>query len=269
MARFPAGEWLVLLPFGVFCFVYPFAMLLLSFDWMPFGMEWMSSLLLAMLGLTAGGWLWLNFGLAGAAVGLLVFIVGVALEYTGVATGLPFGRYRYTGVLVPALPGGVPLAIGFAWLFIAMSGLFTAMAALRRHRACALWMPAVVFVGAALAVGLDMLLEPVAFHVKGYWEWLEPGAWYYGVPWTNFAAWFVAALLMNALVTALVRHEPMRWPWVPVALYVMNLILFGVVDLAHGLWVPALIGLLLVALLIGARRDVPGFLKLFAISRGL
>src|SRR4051794_20122739 len=132
MARLPAAGWAVLLPFGVFCFVYPFAMLLLSFDWMPFGMEWMSSLLLAMLGLTALSWLWLNFGPAGAAVGALVFVLGVALEYVGVATGLPFGRYRYTGVLVPGLPGGVPLAIGFAWLFIVISGLFTASTTLRR-----------------------------------------------------------------------------------------------------------------------------------------
>ena len=52
----PFAGWAVLLPLAVFCFVYPFALLLLSFDWMPFGMEWMSSLLLVMLGLAAGGW---------------------------------------------------------------------------------------------------------------------------------------------------------------------------------------------------------------------
>ena len=34
-----------------------------------------------------------------------------------------------------------------------------------------------------------------------------------------------------------------------IPLYVMNVVLFGVVDLAHGLWVPALIGLLLLGAL--------------------
>jgi putative membrane protein len=254
-ARLPAGEWAVLLPFGVFCFVYPFAMLLLSFDWMPFGMEWMSSLLLAMLGFTALAWLWLNFGPTGAGVGALIFLLGVALEYIGVATGLPFGRYRYTGVLAPGLPGGVPLAIGFAWLFIVMSGLFTAAATLRRFLGRNPGWPAVALTGAVLAVGLDLLLEPVAYRVKGYWQWLEPGAAYYGVPWTNFLAWFLAALIMNALVLALLRHRPAHLAWVPLALYIMNGALFGVVDLAHRLWVPSLIGLLLLIVVLRRLKD--------------
>ena len=117
---------LVLIPFSVYCFVYPFAILLMSFDWMPFGMEWMSSLLLAMLGLTSLGWLWANLGRLGLVLGALIFGSGIALEYLGVLTGFPFGSYRYTGVLTPELPGSVPLAIGFAWLLVIVSGLFTA-----------------------------------------------------------------------------------------------------------------------------------------------
>ena len=92
LARLQPAEWAVLAPFAVFCFVYPFALLLLSFDLMPFGMEWMSSLLLAMLGLAVGGWMWLNYGANGAWVSAAIFAMGIALEYVGVATGVPFGR---------------------------------------------------------------------------------------------------------------------------------------------------------------------------------
>src|SRR5690348_15123800 len=98
------AAWTVLVPLGVFLFVYPWAMLLMSLDLMPFGMEWMSSLLLAMLGVASGGWLWLNFGGRGALAGAFLFVLGLALEYVGVTTGLPFGAYKYTGVLVPGLP---------------------------------------------------------------------------------------------------------------------------------------------------------------------
>ncbi len=224
--------------FGVFCFVYPFALFLLSFDLMPFGMEWMSSLLLAMLGLAAGAWLWANFGARGALGSLAIFAAGVALEYVGVATGLPFGPYRYTGVLLPDLPGGVPAAIGFAWLLIVVSGLFTARRLLYRSigGAAKLWQ--VSLLGASLAVGLDLLLEPVAYHVKDYWQWLSPAQeGYYGVPWDNFAAWFVAAFLMNLLLGLLLsRRANLSWTWLPVALYWMNLLMFGLVDLAHGFW---------------------------------
>src|SRR4051794_21858160 len=242
--RFTPGEWALLAPFGVFCFVYPWAILLMSLDLMPFGMEWMSSLLLAMLGLTAGAWMWLNYGAAGAGLSALVFGFGLALEYVGVTTGVPFGAYRYTGVLVPGLPGGVPAAIGFAWVFIIVAGLFTAQWLLVRR------LSAVVCVaGAVLAVGLDLLLEPVAYHVKDYWQWLaDPGGGYYGVPWSNFAAWFLAALVMNGLVAAVLRRAPLRWLWVPPVLYAMNVALFGIVNVAHGMWVPGLVGVGLLAL---------------------
>src|SRR5207237_9149641 len=105
------SEWLALIAFGIFCFVYPFAILLLSLDLMPFGMEWMSSLLLVALGVSAGAWLVSNFGWRGGILVLGIFALGLALEYVGVTTGLPFGSYRYTGVLTPELPGKVPAAI--------------------------------------------------------------------------------------------------------------------------------------------------------------
>jgi uncharacterized membrane protein len=243
--RLEPREWAVLAPFGVFCFVYPFAMLLLSFGLMPFGMEWMSSLLLAMLGLAAGGWLWLNFGAMGAWLGVGIFALGVLLEYVGVTTSYPFGRYSYTGVLVPELPGGVPLAMGFAWLVIVVASLFTARWLLKGR--VSPW--GVCIAGAALAVGLDLLLEPVAHHIKGYWRWLDAGG-YYGVPWRNFAAWFVAVLLIGRLVGVFTGDRaPSRWHWLPVALYAMNVLLFGVVNLTHGFWVAGAIGLLLLVLI--------------------
>lgn len=262
--RMQPAELVMLAAFGVFCFIYPFATLLLSLDLMPFGMEWMSSLLLAVLGLTAWAWLWVNFGETGVALGAILFLSGIALEYLGVSTGLPFGSYRYTGVLVPELPGAVPLAIGFAWLFIVVSGLFTARriveAAFRTvpPHLSPIW-PALLL-GASLAVGLDLLLEPVAYHVKRYWEWLGNVGGYYGVPWSNFAAWFIAALAMSSLTIALSTklkspnsHSVLRWHWLPVALYGMNVAIFGIVNLAHGFWAAGVITLLLFLLIAGAR----------------
>lgn len=237
------AAWLTLIPFGVYCFVYPFAILLMSFDWMPFGMEWMSSLLLMMLGLTSFGWLWANLGRAGIVLGVIIFGLGVALEYVGVLTGFPFGSYRYTGVLVPELPGGVPLAIGFAWLLVIVSGFFTA-----RRLVSIDSMPVskgllLAVGGALLAVVLDLLLEPVAYHVKGYWQWLPGDGAYYGIPLSNFAAWFAAALLLNLPLAFLRRKgNAVFLPWIPGALFAMNVIMFGIVDVAHGFWIAGLIG---------------------------
>jgi putative membrane protein len=244
-AQGQAPAWLTLAPFGVYCFVYPFAILLLSFDWMPFGMEWMSSLLLALLGLTCLGWLWASLGAKGFALGALIFGAGIAIEYVGVVTGFPFGSYRYTGVLVPDLLGGVPLAMGCAWLLVIVGSHYTAriispLAATRVGNAIALSL-----VGAFLAVGLDLLLEPVAYHAQGYWQWLPGDGAYYGIPATNFLAWFVVAAIFNLPLAFLSSEErEVAWPWLPITLYVMNLIMFGIVCLAHGFWLAAILGLL-------------------------
>lgn len=244
-----ASTWLTLIPFGVYCFVFPFAILLMSFDWMPFGMEWMSSLLLAMLGLTCLGWLWANLGKLGLAMGALIFGLGVALEYVGVLTGFPFGSYRYTGVLVPELPGGVPLAIGFAWLLVIVAGLFTARGILARSTRSRGNIATLALCGAALAVVLDLLLEPVASHVKGYWQWLPGDGAYYGIPISNFVAWFAAALLLNLPLALFSKQQSAQtFPWLPRTLLIMNILMFGIVDIAHGFWLAGIIGLIALAI---------------------
>jgi putative membrane protein len=162
-------------------------------------------------------------------------------------------------VLVPELPGGVPLAIGFAWLLVVVGGLFTArlLSGYVQEKPVSLW-PAVLL-GAVLAVGLDLLLEPVAYHVKDYWEWEAPVTeGYYGVPWSNFATWFVAALGMNWLVSRTTdRGRKLAWGWLPVWLYGMNVFMFGVVNVMHGFWVPGAIMVVLLAVLwgLGGRKQ--------------
>ncbi|WP_449065987.1 carotenoid biosynthesis protein, partial [Planomonospora algeriensis] len=39
---------------------------------------------------------------------------GYTAEWVGTRTGLPFGDYHYTGLLVPQ-PGGVPVVVALAW----------------------------------------------------------------------------------------------------------------------------------------------------------
>ena len=45
---------------------------------------------------------------------------GLLVEAVGVATGVPFGRYEYTGTLGPQLLG-VPLVVPLAWSWMAMA----------------------------------------------------------------------------------------------------------------------------------------------------
>jgi putative membrane protein len=173
----------------------------------------------------------------------------MALEALGVMTGLLFGQYRYTNVLIPQMASGVPIPIGFAWVMVVVCGLATARWLLGPRSGHDPRMNALLsIVGALLSVALDFLLEPVAFHVTRYWAWLDGTGGFYGVPWSNFITWFVAVLALNLLLTLRLNlWGRLRWPWVPVALYVMVVAMFGIVNLAHGFWMA---GLIAVALLI-------------------
>ena len=114
-------------------------------------------------------------------------------------------------------------------------------------------------VSALLATLLDLVLEPVAFHLERYWIWLAPGNInFYGIPLVNFVAWFVVSLLLISLVNLIMAgaisfQNPStfssRLPLnVPIWLYFANVFMFGLVDLTHGYYFAAGIALLAVIL---------------------
>ena len=107
-----------------------------------------------------------------------------------------------------------------------------------------------IAVGALLATLLDMVLEPVAFHLEHYWIWLAPGNFaYYGVPLANFLAWFILSFILLGFVNGILRRAislqdmttfTSRLPLnIPIWLYFANIFMFGLVDLTHGYYLAA------------------------------
>lgn len=122
---------------------------------------------------------------------LLAAGIGFASEVIGVQTGFPFGSYRYTPVLGPAILG-VPLVLTAAWLVLValVQGVVGRRVTNRVHRMLA---------GAAAMTTVDLLIDPLAAGPLGYWTWSASGAWF-GIPGSNFAGWFgVSALIFLAL----------------------------------------------------------------------
>ncbi|MFF4875841.1 carotenoid biosynthesis protein [Micromonospora sp. NPDC000668] len=133
---------------------------------------------------------------------------GFAIEAIGVATGVPFGSYDYSGELGPKL-AGVPLIIPLAWTWMAWPAWLAAVrltggngstaggnvsTAGRRVQRVAL---------AALGLAAwDLFLDPQMV-AEGYWTWRNatpalPGL--PGIPVSNYLGWLLfAVLLMSAL----------------------------------------------------------------------
>jgi putative membrane protein len=125
-----------------------------------------------------------------------------AIERVGTATGWPFGRYAYNGVLAPAV-AGVPAAVPVAWFAMGLPAREVAHAVLGDRSTA---VPRAV-VGAAALTAWDLFLDP-QMTAEGYWRWSRAGR-YRGIPATNFAGWFLAGLgVMALLEVALPVDDP-------------------------------------------------------------
>jgi putative membrane protein len=157
--------------------------------------------------------------------GGITFFISWAMESLSIATGFPFGHYRYSELL-GVQAGTVPLVImpayfvtGYlAWTMgsVFVGNLSTGMG--RRD----LWR--LPLVASVMMVMWDLCLDPVKSTLEGAWIWEDGGA-YCGVPIANFLGWYLTAyLIFQAFAYYLYRHgrfgrfEPSKvyWALVPV-----------------------------------------------------
>ena len=151
-------------------------------------------------------------------------LIGYVAEIPGTHLGFPFGHYDYTQVLFPHL-FAVPLVLIAAWLIL--------IAYVRDMLRPPGFKPVpAAFIGAAWMTAIDLIIDPLAGGPLQYWSWDREG-WYYGIPWTNFAGWFLVSL-----VILLVFRRP--WTANPAARWVGLSIIgfFGFIALALGYWGP-------------------------------
>lgn len=263
MRKTQANRVFMLTSFGVYAWIYPSSVILVMLDRVPAGTEWMASFMLIVGGLVAASWVALNFGLRrGLLASFALFGLGLAVEALGVATGFPFGRYSYTGVLSPKLLG-VPTGIIFAWLMVVLSAFFTTRYLLGALRPG--WNKWVLLgISAGMALASDFLMEPVAVYIQNYWTWYDSGL-YYGVPEANFVAWGLISLLMVWLLNRLTVEsrrlqsgERLKFLFIPLALYLMNLAMFTLVNFSHTNYLAGSIGLL---------AGLPCFFLIFRAAR--
>lgn len=262
----PTLRTLIIGLLSIYLCIYPFSILLISFDRVPTWGTWMGGALLVLQGTMMGAWLVLHYGWRGVGASISVLLLGWAIEHIGVKTGFPFGTYSYTDVLVPKLWGVVPLAIPFAWLLVvpAAIGITDYLNGTHGHLLLRAWR------AASFALLLDITIEPVAVHINGYWVWDHEGS-YYGVPLSNFVAWWGTSIVLVGVVLWFTerlgqtshRDEDQSASistliWLPPLMYVLNLMMFALVNLSHDKVLPAAIGGILLLYLVFPREGTLG-----------
>ncbi|MCY0888649.1 MAG: carotenoid biosynthesis protein [Alicyclobacillaceae bacterium] len=216
---------------------------------LPAWLSFSNAVFLLLGGLVTSWQLVVQLGrVAGSLSILLLALGGFLVEVLGVHTGFPFGAYRYTGALGLQL-WHVPLAIGGAWVLIGGASFLAA-----RELFVSPWAQSIA--APLLGVCLDALLDPVASHVLRDWTWLSGGPWY-GIPRQNFIAWMGVLLCMECVLLILGRaastdrhpaisrgvalrrgqHRRSQLPAVVGPVF----LLFGLVGIAHGFYLPVLV----------------------------
>ena len=143
----------------------------------------------------------------------IVVVLSYLAEFVGSSTGIPFGKYEYTGLLQPQL-AGVPLLIPLAWMMMLPPAWAIAKTILGESRPR--W--TFVLLSALAFTAWDLFLDPQMVG-WGFWVWETPGA-YFGIPLSNYLGWIV----VSAIITLAVN--PKNLPVGPLSLvYVLTWLL--------------------------------------------
>ncbi|MGI8813365.1 MAG: isopentenyl-diphosphate Delta-isomerase [Pyrinomonadaceae bacterium] len=169
-------------------------------------------------------------------------IFALAIESFASATGFPYGEFAYSDSLGFKLFGLVPWTVALAWTPLILAGYAIA-------RLCSANFVARVAAAAAIATAFDIVIDPGAV-LLGFWHYADGGA-FYGVPLSNFGGWFLSGCAGAAIIEAAVRRFRPLLP-TPVQLVsssIFILIFWTALDTFSGIYVPAIVGSLLVGML--------------------
>ncbi|MFH1874533.1 MAG: carotenoid biosynthesis protein [Pseudomonadota bacterium] len=134
----------------------------------------------------------------GVAKGLIWLVSGYLLawasEVSSIHNGFPYGQYYYVyeNLRGELLFFGVPFFDSLSYAFLCFAGFTTASFFLKKENSFK-----TVLLGAFLTMLLDVIIDPVAtmgelWFLGKIHYYAHPG-WYFGVPLTNFAGWFLVA----------------------------------------------------------------------------
>ena len=175
---------------------------------------------------------------------LMMCIFALVLENTAIYTGFPYGRFMY-GSLIGERIGLVPWTVGFAWTPI----LFGAVSIVKQWRLTS--SKAVhILAMALLMTAFDLVLDPGSVSL-GFWIW-EDSIGFYGVPWSNFLGWLLSSALAAVIVEVFLwlhaQSDVQFSSLTHTSLHYM-LIFWTAVCAFEQLWLPALIGCVLLGVL--------------------
>ena len=143
--------------------------------------------------------------------GMLVFAglclaVGNVVENIGIATGFPFGHYRFLDVMGPRFLS-VPILLGLAYVGMAYVSWMVARILLGASSGEGIrGMVALPALASLVMVSWDVAQDPVWSTFLHAWEWRDGGSWF-GVPLSNYAGWYGTVFIIYLLFATYLKRS--------------------------------------------------------------
>ncbi|WP_226658073.1 carotenoid biosynthesis protein [Pseudalkalibacillus hwajinpoensis] len=233
--------------FRLFIFWYCCGLVLVGFDLLPPFLNWANAFFLILCGILGSLYLFRTFGpFRGLLYASFIFVFSMIAEGLGVHYGLIFGQYDYSGEFGFKI-AEVPIGIGFAWIMVIAVTQVLSMQLIEKMKQGYMRWLAYALVGALIAVLIDLIIDPVAYLVKGYWGWEGEGV-YYDVPFQNFTGWFWVSFFFHLLLYPLYLRNKVSdktsfilWKNRMAMLFGMVMGMFIFLALLDGLWLACLL----------------------------
>lgn len=151
---------------------------------------------------------------------LIVVIVSFIIEIIGVKTGLIFGEYQYSKVLIPQI-FNTPIAIGFAWFITLISSTALLKKLIDKYYLKINILFKSLIIGFLMFV-FDYFLEPAAIKLN-YWNW-QLGI----VPFQNYLTWFVLGSIF-AFIGYKLQYLSLKFPKIIIHFYISQILYFIII----------------------------------------
>jgi putative membrane protein len=173
-------------------------------------------------------------------------------ETVAILTGWPYTPFEYGERIGAKLLGPVPWSVFLAWSPLVISAYVVIRQQLPKLTSSQRIIIATVFL-----MMLDVVLDPGAVLLE-FWIW-EIDGWFYGVPLQNFFGWLVSGVFGMWFLESISQkarhinyHPLILWTGAWSMAFWTGVTLFG------GLWVPAILGVILLGVLMFVEGVIRG-----------
>lgn len=133
-------------------------------------------------------------------------LIGNAMENLGLATGFPFGHYRFLEVMGPRI-FAVPVLLGLAYIGMAYVSWMLARTVTGEGRGGpGMRALATPLLASVIMVAWDLAQDPVWSTFLHAWVWRDGGPWF-GVPVSNYFGWLLTDFLIFLLFAFYLRRS--------------------------------------------------------------